>query len=66
MGHTVNKAHSLQELAPAGKILLCKQTYELVKERVEARELPPTHFKGQKEPEAVFELIALREPLLPR
>ncbi len=66
VGHTVNKAHSLQELAPAGKILLCKQTYELVKERVEARELPPTHFKGQKEPEPVYELIALREPLLPR
>lgn len=60
VGHTVNKAHTLQELAPAGKILICRQTYELVKDRIMVKELPPVTIKGQKSPEAIYEVIAIK------
>lgn len=62
VGNTVNKAHTLQELAPAGKILLCHQTYELLQQRVRVRELPPIHFKGQRVSEPLYELLALIDP----
>jgi len=59
VGPTVNKAHMLQELAPAGKILICHRTYELVREHITARELPPVHIKGQECPEPIYEVVSL-------
>lgn len=59
VGPTVNKAHMLQELAPAGKILICHRTYELVRGHVTALELPPVHFKGQEYPEPIYEIVLL-------
>ena len=59
VGPTVNKAHMLQELAPAGKILICHRTYELVREHITARELPPVHIKGQEHSEPIYEIVSL-------
>ncbi len=58
VGPTVNKAHMLQELAPAGKIFICHHTYELVREHIVAQELPPVHIKGQEHPEPIYEIIS--------
>ncbi|MEA3309665.1 MAG: adenylate/guanylate cyclase domain-containing protein [Chloroflexota bacterium] len=60
VGPTVNKAHALQELAPARKILICQHTYKMVKEYLPATRLPTVKLKGQSEPEPIYE-IALRE-----
>jgi class 3 adenylate cyclase len=59
IGHTVNKGHSLQEIAPPDKILVCRRTYELVKESVRARALPRVEFKGQDRAEPVYEVVEL-------
>ncbi|MBN1487147.1 MAG: response regulator [Anaerolineae bacterium] len=61
IGHTVNKAHTLQELAPAGKILICSKTYELVREYIAADSLPQVKIKGQTQPETIFEIVAVKE-----
>ena len=56
VGQTANKAHMLQELAPAGKILICHRTCQLVKEQFLVQELPPVHIKGQQHPEPIYEV----------
>jgi len=56
VGQTANKAHMLQELAPAGKILICHCTYQLVKDMFLVQELPPVHIKGQQHPEPIYEV----------
>lgn len=61
VGPTVNKAHSLQEIAPPGRILLCQTTYERVKDHITAAELAPVHIKGQPRPELIYE-ITVSEP----
>ncbi len=60
MGHTVNKAHTLQELAPPNKIWICRRTYNMVKAQVLAKKLPKVRFKGQDRPETVYEVIQLK------
>ena len=61
MGHTVNKAHTLQEIAPPNKILVCRRTYDMVKDKVKVKELPQVQFKGQQQnPEIVYEVVGLR------
>lgn len=59
VGQTVNKAHMLQELAPAGKILICHRTYQLVKDVFYAQELPPIQVKGLQHPEPIYEVRAM-------
>jgi len=61
VGHTVNKAHTLQELAPAGKIFICRSTYEMLRSHVTARELSTIHIKGQQHPEPIYEVIRLKD-----
>lgn len=61
VGSTVNKAHILQELAPAGRIWICRRTYDLVREGVTVQELPPVQVKGQPQPEPVYEVRGLKE-----
>jgi len=61
MGHTVNKAHTLQEIAPPDKIIICRNTYALVKNKVHVKKLSPVQFKGQQHHhEIVYEVVALR------
>ncbi len=59
VGQIPNKAHMLQELAPAGKILICHHTYQLVKNMFHVQELPPVLFKGQQHPEPIYEVRAM-------
>ncbi|HOT90685.1 MAG TPA: response regulator [Anaerolineae bacterium] len=59
VGQIPNKAHMLQELAPAGKILICHRTYQLVKDAFHTQELPPVLFKGQQHPEPIYEVRAM-------
>lgn len=57
LGHSVNKAHALQEMAPPGKILICESTYALVKDSVRVKALAPVTLKGQQAPEPVYEVV---------
>jgi class 3 adenylate cyclase/DNA-binding response OmpR family regulator len=59
LGNVVNKGHTLQEMAPSGHIYVCQRTYELVRERVRARSLPKTEFKGQGHAEQIYEIVDL-------
>ncbi len=59
VGNTVNKAHTLQELAPANKIWICRHTFELVKDVVKARPLQPVRIKGQLHPEQIYEVVSV-------
>ncbi|MGC9397801.1 MAG: response regulator [Anaerolineae bacterium] len=56
VGATINKAHALQEMAPAGGILICRETYEHVRNHVLVKELPPVRLKGQQEAEPIYEI----------
>jgi len=60
IGAGVNLAKRLQENAAAGQILLNREAYERVKEKIEARPLEPMKLKGFTTPLQVYELLGLR------
>ena len=60
IGDAVNLARRLQESARGGQILLSSSTYELVKDRVEARALDPIQVRGRQATEQVYELLNVR------
>ncbi len=66
LGHTVNKAHDLQELAPPNKILISQRTYDLVKHAVRVKEWPQVQIKGSDKPESVYEVTGFITGLLNR
>ncbi len=55
VGAIVNKAHTLQEAAPPDSILICQNTYEQVKDFVEAEEVHLRR-KGLGESDAVYQV----------
>ena len=59
LGHTVNKGHTLQEMAPPNAIWICQQTYELVRDAVQVKILSKVTIKGQRRPESVYEVLEL-------
>ncbi len=61
IGDAVNVAKRLQESAKPSQILLGQRTYELVKDRVVVKELPPVQVKGRTAFEQVYELTDLKE-----
>ncbi len=60
LGQTVNQAHALQELAPANKILISQNTYDLVKGDVQVKALAPVALKGNPVPEPLYEVVKVR------
>ncbi len=56
----VNLASRLEGAADRGQILISRETHELVKERVDARELPPVKLKNISRPVTVFEVLDLK------
>ena len=61
IGDAVNLAQRLQSSARPGQILLSRGTYGIVKEFVEAKELPPLTVKGRKQAAEIYELIGLKK-----
>ncbi|MGC9468751.1 MAG: response regulator [Anaerolineae bacterium] len=61
IGSVVNKGHTLQEMAPANKVMISQRTYDLVRDHVRVQPWPEVEIKGQSEPEAVYEVLELRD-----
>jgi PAS domain S-box-containing protein len=59
IGDMVNLAQRLQSVAMPGQILLYKDTYDIVKEQVNATLLNPITVKGRAQPAEVYELVGL-------
>ncbi|MFA5858478.1 MAG: adenylate/guanylate cyclase domain-containing protein [Elusimicrobiota bacterium] len=57
IGDPVNTAKKLQAEAVAGQILLTENTYNLVKNEVKVKGLPPVSMKGKTNPIKVYELL---------
>jgi class 3 adenylate cyclase/tetratricopeptide (TPR) repeat protein len=60
VGDAVNIAARLEQAAPAGAVLLGAETYALVRDHVEAKELDPLELKGKAEPIPAYQLVGLR------
>jgi len=60
IGDSVNTAKRIQENANAGEILISKEAYENVKDKVEVRQVAPLNAKGKSHPIEVFEVLNLR------
>jgi adenylate cyclase len=59
IGDSVNVASRLTGLAGAGEIIISKDTYQLVKHIVSAKELPSQKVKGKSQPIEVFQVLGL-------
>lgn len=57
LGHTVNVAARLEQMAAPGQILISAQTYELVKAHVEVTRLEPILVKGLADPLQVYNVL---------
>lgn len=59
LGHTVNIAARLEQIAAPNQILISPQTYELVRSRVEVARLEPLMVKGLADPMQVYNVLNL-------
>ncbi|CAG0926652.1 adenylate cyclase [Thermoflexales bacterium] len=59
LGHTVNVAARLEQMAASNQILISSQTYELVRPRVEVARLEPIMVKGLTEPLQVYNVLCM-------
>ena len=57
LGHTVNVAARLEQMAAPGQILISPQTYELVQPQVEVARLEPVMVKGLADPMQVYNVL---------
>jgi len=57
LGHTVNVAARLEQMAAPGQILISSQTYELVQSHVEVARLEPLMVKGLADPMQVYNVL---------
>jgi adenylate cyclase len=56
IGDAVNLSARLAQMAPAAEVWVGPGTYELVKEEIEAEELPPQQVKGMEAPVVAYRL----------
>ncbi len=61
IGACVNLAKRLEEIAAPGQILLSREAYRRVRDRVDARRLSDLSIEGFQKSVEVYELLALRE-----
>ena len=59
LGHTVNVAARLEQMAAANQILISSQTYELVQAQVHVARLEPIMVKGLADPMQVYNVLSL-------
>ena len=64
-GDAVNVAARLEQSAAPGAILLGDQTFELVRDAVEAEEVEPIEAKGKSRPLRAYRLMRVREDAAP-
>ena len=57
LGHPVNLASRLQEIATAGQILITQSTYDIVKDRVSVEPLAPVHIRSISEPIYLYNVL---------
>jgi adenylate cyclase len=61
IGDTVNVASRLNSLAGSGEIIISKSIYELTKNVISVKPLPPQKLKGRSEPVEVFQVLDIKE-----
>lgn len=61
IGDTVNVASRLNSLAGSGEIIISKSIYELTKNMISVKPLPPQKLKGRSEPVEVFQVLDIKE-----
>jgi len=59
MGDSVNLAKRLQEVAGPSKVLISDDTYQLIADYAEVKELEPVQVKGRKQFTNVYELLGI-------
>ncbi len=59
LGHNVNVAARLEQIAGPGQVLISPQTYELVKDRVEVVRLESVLIRGLTEPMQVYNVLSM-------
>jgi len=62
IGDTVNIASRITDIAGPGKVLISKNTLELVADLVTTETLPSQNVKGKSEPVEVYQVLGINEP----
>ena len=60
VSRAVNLASRLENAAQPGQILISKSTYELTKDFMRMKKLPPVQLKNISEPVEVYEVIGMK------
>jgi adenylate cyclase len=60
IGDSVNLASRLESYARPGQILIAENTYDIVKDAIEARSLGPLKVRGKEEELEVYEVLGVR------
>lgn len=60
IGDTVNVARRLQQHATGGNVLISEETYQLLKDQIEAEKLQPLVVAGKSEPITAYRLLRIK------